>query len=388
MDPSAHSSQLTARTKHIVIDARIRRASTGRYADRLVEHLQDVDSINRYTILVQPDDSWQPKAKNFARVDCPFAQFTFNPLDQTRFTRQLNQLKPDLVHFTMNQQPFFYRGTKVTSTLDLTMLRFTRAGKTPVPVFWLKMLGYRFLFWYSNKKSTAIITITDYVKTELAKMYPFTKGKTSTTLLASEPPMAGAPVRPATLDSIYHLPSTNPQFLLYVGAPFPHKNLERLVKAFELISPKHKDLRLVLVGKKEYYYTQLEKRVSKLPSKNQIVFTGFVPDESLKWLYQNAVAYVCPSLSEGFGLGGLEAMVHGCPVVSSNATCLPEVYGDAAHYFDPENVEDMATRIDEVLTSPTLRTKLTALGHKQAAKYSWRRMAEQTLAVYNGVLGK
>ena len=89
-----------------------------------------------------------------------------------------------------------------------------------------------------------------------------------------------------------------------------------------------------------------------------------------------------PSYSEGFGLPPLEAMAHGCPVVSSSATCLPEVYGDAAVYFAPEDVQEMANRVSEVLEDRKLRSQLIDNGYKQVKKYSWRRMAEQTLEVY------
>jgi glycosyltransferase involved in cell wall biosynthesis len=98
------------------------------------------------------------------------------------------------------------------------------------------------------------------------------------------------------------------------------------------------------------------------------------------------VAYIFPSLSEGFGLPGLEAMTHGAPVVSSNATCLPEIYGDAAHYFDPLSVEAMVIAISEVLNDKALRQKLITAGQMQVNKYSWQRMAEQTLDVYRKVL--
>ena len=90
---------------------------------------------------------------------------------------------------------------------------------------------------------------------------------------------------------------------------------------------------------------------------------------------------------EGFGLPCLEAMLYGTPVVSSNASCLPEVYGDAAEYFDPLNVIGMAAAIDRVIGDPKRSKELVELGYKQAAKYSWKRMAEQTLAVYEKVLG-
>ena len=367
--------------KHIVIDARIRRASTGRYVDRLIEHLQDIDSVNNYTVLLQPDDDWKPRKENFCGTPCKYKQFSFNPIDQVGFAHLLYRLRADLVHFPLNQQPLFYFKPVVTSTLDLTMLRFTRAGKTPLPIFWVKMAAYRFLFWYSNKKSKAIITISNYVKEDLAKNYPFTKGKTTTTYCASEPPLSVAAAQPGFIGS-------KDQFLLYVGTAFPHKNLSSLLKVMPELLEKHPDLKIVLAGKKEQYYEKLDKTVRKLGLSDHVITPGFVSDAELKWLYTHCQAYVFPSLSEGFGLPGLEAMVHGAPVVSSNATCLPEVYGNAALFFNPENTEDISLKIDRILSDTELRKDLIEKGYSQVKKYSWKKMAEETLGVYTKVLDK
>jgi glycosyltransferase involved in cell wall biosynthesis len=365
--------------KHIAIDARIRRSSTGRYVDRLIEHLQNQPAEDyRYTILLQPDDPWKASNDNFSVAYSPYKQFSFNPIEQIAFAMQLYSLKADLVHFPMNQQPLFYIKPVVTSTLDLTMLRFTRAGKTPLPIFWLKMAGYKFLFWYSNKKSKAIITISNYVKDDLAKNYPFTVNKTTNTYCASEPPLKVAAEAPGYIAS-------KEKFLLCVGTAFPHKNLQKLVDALPLIHG-NPELKIVMAGKKEQYYEKLEKYIVKKGLQDRILLPGFVSDEELKWLYQHCSAYVFPSLSEGFGLPGLEAMAHGAPVVSSNATCLPEIYGDAALYFNPGDAEDMAHKIERVLDDKIFRKELIARGKKQLTKYSWDVMAKQTLEVYTKVL--
>lgn len=367
--------------KHIVIDARIRRSSTGRYIDRLIEHIQDTTSLYRYTVLTQPDDPWQPTNPAFTVVHSKYKQFSFSPLEQIGFAKQLYSLKADLVHFPMNQQPLLYMKPVVTSTLDLTMLRFTRPGKTPLPIFWVKMLGYRFLFWYSNKKSKAIITISNFVKDDLAKNYRFTRGKTTNTYCASEPPLPGKAVAPGFI-------APRVPFLLYVGSAFPHKNLLRLVDAFAELHKSNDRLRLVLVGKKEQYYHKLDTYISRRGLQDCVITPDFLPDEQLKWLYGHARLYVLPSLSEGFGLPGLEAMVHNCPLVSSNATCLPEIYGDAALYFNPNDTEDMVLKIERVLTDKVFAKELVERGKVQVTHYSWHRMAEQTLGVYKQVLGE
>jgi glycosyltransferase involved in cell wall biosynthesis len=144
---------------------------------------------------------------------------------------------------------------------------------------------------------------------------------------------------------------------------------------------------LVLAGRKDANYERIEEKAYVQGAKN-LVFTGFISDRRLRWLYEHCEAYVFPSLSEGFGLPGLEAMRHGAPVISSDATCLPEIYGGAAHYFDPLDTEAMADAIEEVLTDKKLRSSLVRKGHAQVKKYSWERMAEQTLAVYRQALGE
>src|SRR5690606_8601175 len=113
------------------------------------------------------------------------------------------------------------------------------------------------------------------------------------------------------------------QFIMYVGRPLPHKNLRRLIQAFALLKEKHPELHLVLAGIKDVLYKRHERYVKKHGIQD-VVFTGFISDGQLRWLYENCAAYAFPSLSEGFGLPGIEAMNQGAPVAASNATAIPE----------------------------------------------------------------
>ena len=358
---------------HIVIDARNRRSSTGRYTDRLIQHLEAIDTENTYTVLVQTSDPWVPTAANFKRANCDFKQFSFNPLDQLTFSWQLYLLKADLVHFTMTQQPLFYFGKIVTTTHDLTMLRFTRAGRLPGWLHTVRAAAYRFMFWLAHKKSNKIVVPTNYVKEDLTKLQPFAAKKTVVTYESSEPPLSVPAKQPNGISQ---------PFIMHVGSPFPHKNIERLIQAFEILNASQPELKLILAGKKEYYFEQLEKSLANSPLREKIIIPGFVSDEELKWLYQNAECYVLPALSEGFGLPGLEAMAHGCPVVSSNATCLPEVYQDAALYFDPLDINDIAEKVQAIISNKELANNLVIKGNELLPHYSWSKMAAETLAVY------
>jgi glycosyltransferase involved in cell wall biosynthesis len=364
-------------SRHIVIDARIRRASTGRYTDRLLEHLQKLDNDNRYTVLLGSGDPWQPYAKNFSTKRCRYKQFSLNPLEQIGFSLLLYRLRPDLVHFTMTQQPLFYFGNIVTTTHDLTMLRFVRRKGAFAPIFWIKRFAYRLLFRHAHRKSKTIIVPSQFVKDDLANYQPSIQQKIVVTYEASEPPIS-EPSQP--------VPGVEKPFIFHVGSPFPHKNIQRLIEAFEVLRQNNPKLLLVLAGKKEYYFEQLEDWHKQRSSYRATIYAGFVPDTQLRWLYENAEVYVLPSLSEGFGLPGLEAMAHGCPLVSSNATCLPEIYGDAAQFFDPFDVQDIAKKTGEVISSGDLRNSLKKRGFDQLRHYSWAKTAHETLDIYTTLL--
>jgi len=362
--------------KHLIIEARESGTSTGRYVDKLVESLQVLKPGFDITVLTKPS-----RLKFFERIAPGFKSFSssakeFSLSEQATLAPQLYSLRADLVHFTVAQQPVLYFGKAITTVHDLTTARFTNPSKNPL-VFKFKQLIYRFVVLWSAHKSKAVITPSEFVKQDLARFAHINPAKIKVIHEAA--------------DKIAEVPQPvkavgESDFIMYVGRPLPHKNLGRLIEAFELLQKDYPELRLILAGKKDVLYERIEKKVGDAGIKN-VIFTGFVTEGQLRWLYEQASAYVFPSLSEGFGLPGLEAMAHGAPVVSSDATCLPEIYGDAAHYFDPKDPADMATKISEVLASSALRDQLITKGRLQAAKYSWRRMAEQTLEVYKQVLG-
>lgn len=359
----------------IAIDARELRTSTGRYVERMIHYLQQIDNEHDYLILLKPKDieGWTPSNPRFTKVACPHKEFSFD--EQLGFKKQLDGLKPDLVHFPMVQQPVFYRGRVVTTMQDLTTIRFKNPVKNPA-IFWAKQQVYKWVNKQAANKSTAIITPTQFVKDDVAHFTGVSPDKITVTLEAAD----HIDEAPAPVDAL-----ADKQYLMYVGRPTPHKNLERLIEAHQQLRQTHPDLQLALVGKTDANYERITNMVGERKY-DGVVFTGFVSDAQLRWLYEHTACYVFPSLSEGFGLPALEAMAHGAPVASSNATCLPEVYGESVDYFDPLDVASMAKSIHEVITDEKLRAKLVEAGQKQVQKYSWRRMAEQTLAVYNQVL--
>lgn len=360
---------------HIAIDARIINSSTGRYVERLLHYLEKIDTTNRYTVLVRDKDEtfWQPTNDNFQVKVAEFDNYSF--AEQIGFKRFLDNLKPDLIHFCMPQQPVLYSGRTVTTIHDLTLLNTYNSDKNWF-VFTSKQLVGRMVFKRVARKSTYVITPTEYVKQTVVEYTKVPEDKVIVTLEAADT---------VSLNPLPYEPMRGREYIMYVGSQSDYKNIRRLILAHQEILTGHPDLRLVLVGKTTGINGKAagrNKQWSEKQGHKNVVFTGFVPDEQLAWLYAHTRAYIFPSLMEGFGLPGLEAMMSGAPVVSSNTTCLPEVHGDAAEYFDPLSVEDMAAAIERVIRDETLRARLITAGRKQAGNYSWRRMAEQTHRVY------
>ena len=363
--------------KKIVFDARELRTSSGRYVERLLYYLQEIDESHTYDVLLKPKDvdGWSPSNPNFTKIAAPHKEFTFD--EQLGYLRQIKGLKPDLVHFPFPQQPILFRGPVLTTIHDLTTLRYDNPDKNKL-VFKIKQQVYKYVIKRAAHKSRHILTGSEYVKHDIVAFTGVDPEKITVTYEAADPITDPS----ETVEGL-----VNKQFIMYIGRPTPHKNLDRLIEAFVSLQAQHPELVLALAGKKDANYRRIEDSVIKKGITN-IVFTDFVSEGQLRWLYENCAAYVFPSLSEGFGLPGLEAMMHGAPVVSSNATCLPEIYGDAVEYFYPLNAEEMSAAINKVLTDDNLRQALINKGKNQVALYSWKRMAEQTLEVYKRALGE
>lgn len=359
----------------IAIDARESGTTSGRYVDKLIEHIYKIDTDHEFVIMTKPKrlDYMRQIAPNFKAVTADYKEFTF--AEQLSFLQFCRKTKADLIHFPMVHQPILYTGKKITTINDLTTLRFRNPAKNPV-TFWLKQRAYGLVNRVAAYSSVHLLTFTEFVKKDFINYTGVSDKKITSVPLAAEE---------ITEDEQAITSLTRKQFIMYIGRPLPHKNLGRLIESFKLLQQKHPELRLVLVGKTDKLYQKHREYVEQQNIKN-VVFTGFVSDGELRWLYKNCRAYVFPSLSEGFGLPGLEAMIHGAPVVSSDTTCLPEVHGRAAHYFDPLSIDDMASKIAEVLENNKLRGELIEKGSTHARKYSWDKTARETLSIYDQVL--
>jgi glycosyltransferase involved in cell wall biosynthesis len=241
--------------------------------------------------------------------------------------------------------------------------------------------------WYLNaavplycRRADAIICVSKHSKADLVRAWGIDPTKIHVVYEAADP--CFGPVSPERMVAVrtrYGLPE---RYLLTVGTIEPRKNLSRLLDALALLRRQGDDVRLVIVGGMGWLYHDFLAQLESFEHRHAVVRPGFVPDADLPAVYSGATLTVLASLYEGFGLPILESMACGTPVVSSRASSLPELGGEAARYFDPQNVGEMAAVIGEVWHDGELRQEMSQRGLAQAAQFSWARAAQETMRVY------
>jgi len=367
----------------IGIDARMlgpEQGGLGRYIEQLIIHLEKIDTENSYTIFLRKKNwnDYNPKNLKFKKTLADVGWYGL--AEQILFPHIIKKENVDLMHFPHWNVPILYNKNFVVTIHDLLLLHFpTRHASTLGPLFyWLKNKMFRFTLNHAVKKAKKIITISEFTKQDIIQTLKIDPKKITTTYLSPlEKNTAEAPF------SIYQKYEINKPYWLYVGVAYPHKNLYKLVDAWEIFCKQHDHTyHLVLTGKKNYFYHQLEKYIKEKNIKD-IILTDFVSDDQLPELYRNASIYVFPSLYEGFGLPPLEAMQYDLPVIASDRTCLPEILEEAAIYFNPEDPQAITAAANLVIKDFDTRQNLIIEGQKTLKKYSWEKTASQTLQIYN-----
>lgn len=367
----------------IGIDARFYGPSAkglGRYVQKLLEHLEQMPSGHSFVVFLRKDgwDAYQPKSPRFQKVLADIPWYTV--AEQMRLPGVLRSQHLDLMHFPHYNVPLLYRGAFVITIHDLIVSRYpTKRASTLGPVkMAVKRMAYKTVLRSAIHRSRTILTVSNFSKQELLRDYRVPPEKIIVTYEATEQ-LTHSSV-PADLRGRF---AALAPYCIYVGNAYPHKNLEGLLAAYVLLKQRmHPAPKLVLVGKEEYFYRRIKEEAARLGLDDTVVFTGFLDDAGLTAALEHASLYVFPSFDEGFGLPPLEAMQAGVPVASSNRSCLPEVLGDAAAYFDPAQPASIAEVVQRVLTHPGEQAHLRQRGFAQVRKYSWATLARKTLDVY------
>lgn len=344
------------------------RTGTEQYTYELLAALARYDQQTAFTLYSSTLPALPPLGANFALCTIPFPRLWTH----LRLSAELVAHPPDVLfvpaHVLPAATPLLRRTRAVVTIHDLGYLHVPE-GHTRA-----QQLLLRITTAWSARVADAIIVpshatrqdLVTHTRTDPARIHVIPHG----TRFASTPPPPPAPVvRP---------------YLLYVGTLQPRKNLVRLVEAFARIAPQHPDLDLWLVGRRGWLAAPIVARISALGLQDRVRLPGYVSDAELPAIYAAASAFVFPSLYEGFGMPVLEAMARGVPVLTSASSSLPEVAGDAALLVDPNDVGQIASAMQRLVTDPVVRQDLRMRGLARAARYSWDACAAATMAVVRG----
>lgn len=342
------------------------------YSVKLLEYFQKhATSRLRFIVYLKkaPNVDMPDENENFTYkvVSGPFLwSQIFLPLELLR-----NMFSSNRIHVFFSPahySPRFCPCPTVVTIHDVAYIHF--------PDEFLKKDLYQLINWtrYSIRKATKVITVSKATKKDVVSHYHVPENKIEVVYNGFEKDVEHDEAVPPQ-------PKITKPYVLYVGTIQPRKNIIALIRAFSLFYKTHPEYYLVITGKKGWLFDQIFREARDLYLQNKIIFTGYVTDEELVYLYRHAFCFVLPSLYEGFGIPILEAMSFGTPVVSSFSSSLPEVGGEAALYFDPEDEKDLAHKLEVLHTDNKLRNELIAKGSERIRQFSWLSCAKKTLEV-------
>lgn len=369
----------------IGIDARMfgaRNAGIGRYIEQLVTYLQKIDTRNHYILFLKKEnfDTVYISNNNFSKVLADIHWYGWE--EQITFSSIIEKASIDVMHFPHWNIPLSYTAPYVLTLHDLIMYHYPRKeASTLGPLaYWVKDKVMRRVVAHAVKHAAHIFVTSEFTKYDAHNTL---KVPLENMNVIYQAPLILPSLSEEKKYEVFQKFSIVKPYVLYVGSAYPHKNVEGLLKAWELFNRTHtKDHQLVLAGKENYFYKRI-KDTMPLVIKDSVVFTNFVDDHELSVLYKNAELFVFPSFYEGFGLPPLEAMNAGVPVLSSNRACMPEVLGQGALYFDPEDYDACANAMHNVLTDHDLRAEILENARVELKRYSWENLANQTLSIYD-----
>lgn len=252
-------------------------------------------------------------------------------------------------------------------------------------IFWGEYPRMRYYFKYVLplviKSSSCIVCVSESTRKDLYKYFPSNSQRVETIY----PGVDTDTFKRLPYEEVYQEKLVYGDYVLFVSAVRRYKNLHRLVRAFGKLNHGHVKLLVVGEGSGEYY-EEVYREVRQMGLEKRVYFLDYVDRQKLVKLYNGAIALIFPSLYEGFGLPLLEAMACGCPVIASDRASIPEVCGDAAVYFDPEDVEDMATKISTVIRNESLRLSMSMKGLERARLFTWENTAKKTMDLLDSML--
>lgn len=371
----------------ILIDARmygLEHTGIGRYLINLVQEISGMDNNNSYVILLKKKYINELKLpKNWKKVIADFRHYTL--AEQIRLPLIINKEKPDLVHFPHFNVPVL-SGSKFLVTIhDMTMhTQGIKATTLSLPFYLLKRIPYKLSFRYAVMNSLKIIVPSETVKAEIVNYYKVNPDKIKVIYEGFNTNYIVGKETSREMEILAKYGLVNKNYFFYVGSTYPHKNLEIVVKVMvDMKLRKNVNCEFVIAGSRDVFIDRLNKQIAINDASDFVKLLGFVPEDELRVLYKYSLGFVYPSLSEGFGLQGLEAIAMGTILLASNIPVFREIYDTHAFYFNPQDVSSISATMYSVLNMKSDdKYKYLSTAQEYIKKYSWKEMAKETLDVY------
>ena len=351
-----------------------------RYIYHLLAELRGLESPHRFTAfapLSSPPPELAPTGRFRVR---PTAAWTTRPALRVLWEQAMLPVQTagrfELLHGLAFAMPLLWPGRSVVTVFDLSFLRhpelFNPSNR------WYLSLFTRL----AVRRSDLVLTIAEHGRREVINLLGAAPDRVVTTYCGVDPRFR--PLPPNEVDAFRQARGLPERFVLYLGTLEPRKNVASLVRAYARLRADWPAAPpLVLAGAPGWMYDDVFRSIEAHGLADRVMLPGFVdPDDQPLW-YNAAAVFAYPSLYEGFGLPPLEAMACGVPVVVSNATSLPEVVGEAGLLVQPSDDEGLAVALRRLLEDSDLRRTLSEAGRERATRFSWRRMAEDTLRCYD-----
>lgn len=356
------------------------------YIYNLVTNLVEIDRVNDYLIYVL-EDYIEYASKTFTGVRIKSMPYTSQQtvrrsiFEQFFWLQEERTEKFDIFHSPFFHSPILKKAKQIMTVHDLRFCVY------PSTYAFIRLHFLRYAVRKSVKTVDHIISISEFTKSELMKYYNLSNDRITTIHEAiNREDFSTEKIDYSKLDTSMIEKLIKKKFLFTLGHIEPRKNYVSLVRAFKKLRENgNEDVYLVVAGKRAHGYREF---IKEIEDDLRIIYLDFVSRDMLLWLYSNATAFVFPSIYEGFGFPPLEAASLGTVSAVANSSCIPEICGDGATYFDPYDINDMANVCDRILNDEKLRNHLLVKAKDNLERYSWRRNAEETLALYNSLLSE
>ena len=348
------------------------RTGTENYALHLLRSLLELDQSNRYRLYFneRPSAGLVPSTGRCEERTIPFPRLWTH----VRLSAEMVQSAPEVLFVPSHVLPVVHPRCSVVTVHDLGYLYYPQAH-TP----WAR----RYLRWstaFNAANAAHIVADSAATRDDLVKQ-GLARPESITVAYPGLNPLFRAASDESLRRSVLERYQINYPYVLSVGTLHPRKNLGVILEALPELLKAGQDVHWVIAGKRGWLYESLFARMRELGLEDRVHFLGFVGDADLPALYSGAMAFLLPSLYEGFGFPVLEAMACGCPVLCSNVSSLPEVAGDAAVLLDPHNSAQWAQALASVLTDPVQRRTMVRRGQEQSARFTWHSCAATVLGV-------